>query len=498
MLPPPTTSTPRNPSSLWPVLQIILSLITLITLVSLVILQHSILKSASIDRTMLTQPPSQRNPLATTTTNTHSTNTNTIHPLSTRPIRVPTHSEFDYQLTDDGSASQPMPSPPRIVSQQHTNGTHHTRFSQVCLKIGADETKTLLFFHLDQDARARFDRDYWSRNSVHWRLYHDYLDEEQSRLFPLPGSLYLPGSTFFYTLAVDNIAQYYQELVCHLPPMIDAEYQRHHLLSGYDHLFTLHMKVLDANGTHPRDWCESQLRLVGDTMQALQPQRPIHLMDQQVWTRYGQPREMCFDELVVYQPASCQWASEVSPYPASLKAGHESHLKRVFTTQRLRTQTPCLHNITIYSRMDAPRRRLLNADELVSYFELRIAALRLDAVVRLIDHIQGDLFAQMRLFNSADVVVAPHSASAYNAMWLPTNGLYLEIGLHGSWYEFGTAPLAQQTFRSFNDKRWFVVPPFNASFDNHPHEAERSFYGTPELFRVLFDAAMNATTPFCR
>jgi hypothetical protein len=418
--------------------------------------------------------------------------------LSTRPQETPLHSELDYLLTDDGSASQPMPPPPRVVSTQETNGTHHTRFNNVCLDIAPDEVKTIQFFNVNHTTRQQFDSQYWDRNSVHWRLYHAYLDDAQSRQFPMPGSLYLPGSTFFYSLAQDNCAQWYQEAICHMPAMIDQQYQAANNLPGWDHLFILHMNVLDANGTNrKRDWTESQLRMIGDTMAYQQSGRPIHLLDKAIWTNYGRPRSICFDSVTVYQPASCQWNAEVSPYPTTLKAAHESHLDRVFEDNHLRTHVPCVQNITIYTRQNTQRRRLMNGQEVAQYLRTQASLHQLDVRVTVLDSIDGDIFAQQRTWNSQEMFISPHSASTYNTMWLPYNGVAIEIGSHGTWYGRGAAPLARQSFFALN--YGYQVIPYNETYDNHPHEAERSFRATEEVMRGIFNSTMyEAPVQFCK
>ena len=419
-------------------------------------------------------------------------------PVSTRPIEIPLHSELDFTLSDDGSASQPLPPPPRVVSGQDADGTHHTRFTNVCMNIGKDDKKTLQFFHVDPETREAFDREYWSQNSPQWQLFHTYLDDTQSRQFPLPGSLMLPGRTFALLLAVDNIAQYYQEVVCHMPALIDPVYQHNHSLSGYDHLFTLHLNVNDADGTIKRDWCESQTHLIADTMQALQSDRVIHVLDSLAWNQYSRPQSICFDELIIYNPNHCQWNAETSPYPVSLKAAHESHLNRAFDSLHLRKEVPCVQNITIYTRMDASRRKLLNGDELRDYLVQQGQEHGLDIRVSVLDRITGDLYAQAAMYNAHEMHIAPHSGSAYNAMWLPLHGgVYVEVGQHGTWYGRGTGPLSPQFFRAINTG--YITPPFNSSLDNHDHIGERSFEASPELMKAIFDTTMfDAPVSFCR
>jgi len=404
--------------------------------------------------------------------------------------------DVEYTLSDDGSVSRPIPlvKPEWTVSSQKVDGRHHTVFQKVCLQKDNTDRKQVLFLNVDNATRFQYDTEYWNLNNIHWRLYHSYVE---SREWPLRGAHYFPGSTFLYTLAVDNVAQFYQELVCHTPALIDTEYRRNHSIVGYDRFFSIHMHIQDAHHLNTtRDWCESQLRLTADSSQALQSSR-MELVDHQDWKNLGSPEYMCFDELTVYQPRSCGWTEPTSPYPISMKQSFRTHLDRVFDDLQLRKHISCVQNITIYNRMNTHRRRLLNADQLSHYLLAQARLHGLDIRVKIIEDIRGNLFDQLRSINSEEMRIEPHSASNYDAPGLPFNGVFAELGVHGSWYGRGLANQMPQTYRVYMDGMDLVE--YDKEVDDQPYEGERSFRVSESLMERLFNLTMyESSVSFCR
>ena len=93
----------------------------------------------------------------------------------------------------------------------------------------------------------------------------------------------------------------------------------------------------------------------------------------------------------------------------------------------------------------------------------------------------------MAHYNQQEMHVAPHSASAYNAMWLPARGgVNVEVGQHPTWACKGLAPLLSQQFHVINEG--FELLPFDPAFDNHPSDGERSFNAGPEMMQAIFNA----------
>ncbi len=55
-------------------------------------------------------------------------------------------------------------------------------------------------------------------------------------------------------------------------------------------------------------------------------------------------------------------------------------------------------------------------------------------------------------------------------MWQPFNGVFVEPGKHGSWYNLGMSPWMPQNYFAMN---WgYELLPYNASFGDHPFEGE--------------------------
>jgi hypothetical protein len=376
----------------------------------------------------------------------------------------------------------------------------------VCLHKDSQDRKEIIFFSVDSARRAKYDAEYWSVNSLNWRLYHRYLDSLSDTefpyvgppFFPFHGAPYFRGSTFFYTYSEDNIAQSYQETVCHLPPLIDPTYRANHSITGYDHFLALHMHIVDANGTNlERDWTETQIRFVADSVQGLQSDRDLNLIDHGTWIGMGRPETMCFDELIVYQSASCLWYDERSPYPPTMNTTLQSHFGRLFQEHHLRTEVPCVQNITIYDRSNTSRRRMLNAYDLKLYLEHQARVYGLDLHVQVLSSITGHIFEQMHRTNGQEMWIEPHSASNYNMLWLPFNAVAVELGVHGSWYARGVGRYMPQTYKVMEWGTELVA--YNKSLDNMEFAGERSFHVSRDLMQGIFNLTMYETkVSFCR
>lgn len=362
---------------------------------------------------------------------------------------------------------------------------HHVEFTNVCYQDS-------MIYMMDNTVEEQNiqNTEYWDKLDPFWPIHHEYV---KSKEFLQQQYTKLNGSTFMYTLAVDNIAQFYQEMACHLPVLLNSEYQYNTTGNSelkFDEFFTPHMNIIYAdNATYQSDWCDSQLKWVVETMEEKKSTK-INIRDQK-WYEGLPSKLMCFEKLTIYQAGSCNGLS--GPYPPRTDKVYADLRSHIFDKYHLRKQSACVSTVLVYDRSNASRRRLLNGVNITNYFRKQISEGGYKANVIQISDIPSRIFEQMQLYNVADLVIEPHSASNYNAMFQTDNAIHYEIGQHGSWFELGISPYLPMNYTRFT-YGWDLIP-YDPKVDNQEFLGERSFYIQQQLIEDMWSESKHR---FCR
>lgn len=377
-----------------------------------------------------------------------------------------------------------------VKSSEQRVYRHHVEFDNVCWVKQADGHSRLQLINVPTAVQRRFDREYWSKNDPFWRLYREYVDFSPTS----SETVHLKGTTFFYTLHVDNIAQFFQELACHEPILLNRQYRagRNHT---WDNFFTPHLQIGQPRKATGEDaWCHQQLKWTVEAAEVLQPGHPIHLTGQHNLSTH--PR-VCFDRVIVYQPGSCKWHDEplINAFPAGTREANRLRSGHILRSHGLREKVgQCLKSIIVYDRGDAGRRRLINGQHVVDTLEKMT-----NVSVRLLSSLPQDIHGQMEVYNSADLFIEPHSASNYNTQFQPAGALHYEIGQHAisSWWERGMAPWSDQVYKAWKFG-WQVVDDNDTTLpanDVNRLIGERDFAASDDLIRGL--GSPHDPLPFC-
>ena len=170
---------------------------------------------------------------------------------------------------------------------------HHVQFKNVCYQ----DSNIYLLDNSDEEQKI-LDNKYWSSLNPQLGLSHRYINSES-----LTDHIKINGSTFMYILVVNNIAQFYRELTCHMPVLISQQY-RSKLGNPikFDTFFAPNVQINNRNSQS--DLCESQLKWMIEATKTLQSS-PINIIDR-LWYKNKNTPMLCFDKLTLYQPNSCE------------------------------------------------------------------------------------------------------------------------------------------------------------------------------------------------
>lgn len=396
---------------------------------------------------------------------------------------------------------------PSAPSKLHL-GEHHATFSHTCYRNGYWDIQAqeyvkgkLLLFAVNEKLQKEYENEYFNKNHPDWAIKHEFVSGQ----FPPRDVPLLDGNTFFYNLFEDNIAQFYQELACHMPIMLNQQYRQQvdHHQHWWSHVFAPYIDFAQdpqvfnnlTNRTEPKArWCPKQLKWVVESMQEYQPNLEIKIHDGQGLSDrmhfldrsdHEQPL-MCFQNVTLYRSGSCNGVS--GPYPNGTNAVYAHIKQHIFKQLSLTPHRSCASKMVIYDRYDAPRRRLMNGKQMKEFFEAKIRERPHTSPVEII-HAQDlpkNVIDQARYFNEADIVIQPHSASNYNALFMHDGAAHMEIGQHGTWFGTGIAP---DITTGLYYKKWdtgYQLMDYDPKWDNQEFRGERSFYATKELMEDLW------------
>lgn len=192
---------------------------------------------------------------------------------------------------------------------------------------------------------------------------------------------------------------------------------------------------------------------------------------------------VCFEELVLLVDVfrAHAFLEPTAPNMRSILSSFKTHL---FAGLNLREHGEgCLRTAVIYGREDQRTRTLVNANMI----EAALQQLQLQ-VVRIMS-MPSEPTEQQQLFNSADIVVMPHGAAAYNAIYMHDSGHFFELGVHSTWWGIMMAHL-YPSGPYYEVKFPELVPEvtFNASFHQLNFTGERAFELSSEGIKFIVDA----------
>jgi len=404
---------------------------------------------------------------------------------------------------DSNSIALTQQSRPNVVKSAPSTlqvGKHHATFSHACYREGYWDQKEdkyvkgkMLMYGVNDKLQRDYHDIYFSQLHPDWGVSHEYVAGH----FPPRNVPVLEGNTFFYTLFEDNIAQFYQELACHVPVMLTQEYRDSvgYSQHWWNHFFAPHITFAEAHRPQTNaKWCAKQMKWVLESAQEYQPNMPINILDE----RQLAPRKkaikdssepmMCFQNVTLYQSSSCNGVT--GPYPNGTDATYAHIKQHIFSQLGLTPKRECARKMVIYDRYDAPRRRLMNGADMKKFFEEKLRARPHTEQVQVL-HVQDlpkQVLDQARFFNDADIVIQPHSASNYNALFMHDGAAHMEIGQHGTWFGTGIAPYINTGLHYYKWDWGYELLDYDPKWDNQEFLGERSFRASRDLMEALWDS----------
>ena len=267
------------------------------------------------------------------------------------------------------------------------------------------------------------------------------------------------GTTAWLHINEGNIAHSFQSLVCFLNWLGNES-------SSYPGPFD---HVVLPNLRHPI-WMMTPIVAFVHLLQEAQgtPAITFHQSQQpdgMLWRHHAEMH--CFERLAVMSnsPRACGFHSS----DGNLRLILQKFKRVLFRLNNLRERQPgsCLQTALLYTRRDQNARTWLNPEQTAELLEA------MGMRVRVLHQMPATSAHQAELFNSEDIIVMPHGAAAYNAIFLHSQAYFFELG--GTWW-------GHQMAHAYPAGHWVQlvntdpVLTFNASIHRSANPGELPFH----------------------